>query len=336
MFEKLRRPGRSPKEGRFKKWFSYFIFGAICLVFVFLVPMGTNLMGEGILGYVGNEPIRAGEFRWLEENIKRYYKSRLDQADDESYSKIQDEIRYRAKAEIVKMYLLVQGAQNDGFFLSDGELRSEIQSIPIFQKDGRFLHSRYLGFLKSKRLSPSRYEEQIRKAKLVENWAEIFRKTISSNQLEQNKRSQRHRYKVNFRYALLNAGGIEEEKLEPLVKSGALQKINHFLKKNDVKWEETGLFSLFSAFGIPIAQNQNLMDVLIHYLPAKGVIPRLIRQNDKIYIVHVLSFKKGKASPQETQLENLLSRRFDKSVRLLDSWLDFQRQKIKVKLSNKI
>lgn len=336
MFEKLRRPGRSPKEGRFKKWFSYFVFGAICFVFVFLAPMGTNLMGEGVLGYVGNEPIRAREFRFFEESIKQHYRNRLEQAGDESYSKIQDEIRYRAKVEIVKRYLLVQGAQNDGFFLSTGELRSEIQSIPIFQKEGRFLYSRYLSFLKSEGLNPTRFEELIRKDKLAENWAGVFKKAISSNQLEKSKRAQRHRYKVNFRYALLNTGDIEEEKLEPLVKSKALQKINQFLKKNDVKWEETGPFPLFSAFGIPITQNQNLMDVLTHYLPAKGVIPRLIRQNDKIYIVHVLSFKEGEASPQEKQLENLLSLRFDKFVRLLDSWLDFQRQKIKVRLSDKI
>ena len=222
------------------------------------------------------------------------------------------------------------------FFLSMGELRSEIQSIPIFQKDGRFLYSRYLSFLKSGRLSAARYEELIRKDKLVENWVGIFKKAISSNQLEQNKRSQRRRYKVNFRYALLNAGDIEEEKLEPLVKSKAPREINQFLKKNDIKWEETGPFPLFSSFGIPITQNKNLMDVLIHYLPAQGVIPRLIRQNDKIYIVHVLSFKEGEAGPQERQLENLLSLRFDKPVRLLDSWLDFQRQRIKVRLSDKI
>ena len=120
MFEKLRRPGRSPKEGRLKKWFSYFVFGAICLVFVFLAPMGTNLMGEGIVGYVGNEPIRAREFRLFEESITQNYKSRLEKASDENYTKIQEEIRYRAKAEIVKRYLLVQGAQNNGFFFKYG------------------------------------------------------------------------------------------------------------------------------------------------------------------------------------------------------------------------
>ena len=337
MFEKLRRPGRSMKEGLLKKWFSYFIFGLICLVFVFLVPMGTKLGGEGILGYVGSEPLRSREFRLYTEDITRYYQSRLDQADDENYSKIQKEIRDRALKRLVDLHLLVQGSQKAGFFLSDRELRSEIQSYPAFQKNGRFLYSRYLAYLKSQNLSARRFENQIRRGKLAQNWGTLFKKAVFSNTLEKEKKSQRHHYKVNFRYSLLNAGDIEEEKLESLVKSKNIKKINSFLKENEGNWEETGLFTLFSAFGLPIVQKQNVMDVLIDHLPSKGLIPRLIRENDKIYILDILSFeKRGKISPQDQQLENLLSRQFDKSIRLLDAWLDFQKQEFEIRLSNNI
>ena len=336
MFDKLRRPGRSLKEGKTKKIFSYIIFGAICLVFVFLAPMGTKLIGEGILGYVGNEPIRIRELQLIEDSIKKEYQSRLEKADDESHLKIQEEIRQRAKAEIVKLYLLVQGSQKEGFFLSDKELHSEIRSFPVFQEEGRFLYSRYLLFLKSQNLSPSHFENRIRKSKLAQSWVNLFKKAIFSNTLEKEKKSQRHRYKVKIRYAVLHSEDIEEEHLEPLVKSRDLKKINSFLKKNDMNWEETGIFSPISGFGVPIAQNQNLMEVLVHYLPQKGIIPRFIRQANKIYIVNVLSFKEENISPKEQQLENFLSYRFDKSVRLLDSWINFQRQKIKVKLSDNI
>ena len=336
MFEKLRRPGRSPKERGLKKLFSYIIFGAICLVFVFLAPMGSKLLGEGVLAYVGGEPIRAGELQLMEENIKKQYQSRLEQADGEGYSQLQKEIRQRALSELIKLYLLVQGSQKAGFSLSEEELRSEIRSFPVFQKDGRFLYSRYKSFLKSQRLSPSRFESRIHKSKLAESWMAGFRKATVSNALEKKKKSQRYRYKVNFRYALLKAGDIEEESLEPLVKSKDLKKINAFLEKKNVSWEKTGVFSLVSSFGVPIAQNKNLMEVLIHHLPSKGIIPRLIRQADKLYIVDVLDFKEKNISQQERQLENLLSRNFDKSIRLLDSWIDFQRQEIKVQLSDNI
>ena len=336
MFEKLRRPGRSHKEKGFKKLFSYFIFGAICLVFVFLAPMGTKLIGEGVLAYVGSEPIRAGEVKVVEDNLKRQYKSRLEQVSEEELSKIQKEIRKRALRHLIDVYLTTQASQKDGFRLSDQELRSEIRSFSVFQEDGRFLYSRYKNFLKSQRLSPSRFEKRVRKFKFIENWRKLFKKAVISNQLEKEKKDHRYRYKVDFRYILFNAGDIEEEFLESLVKSKNLKKISIFLKKKNLIWQKTGLFSLFSAFGVPIAQNENVMGSLIHHLPSRGLIPKLIRQADKIYIVDVTSFKQAKISPKEQKIEDLLNQNFDKSVRLLDTWMNFQRQKIEVKLSVEI
>ena len=332
MFEKWRRPGRSPKEGKIKKLFNYIVFGAICLVFVFLAPMGTKLMGEGVVAYVGGEPIRGRDLSFIEENIRRSQQGRLEQANEENYLKIQEEIRQSALRQIIELFLMAQGSQKEGFFLSDEELRAEIRSFPAFQQEGRFLYSAYLTFLKNSKLSSHRFEERIKKSKLSENWINIFKKASLVNSLEEEKKSQRGRYKVNFRYVLFKAGDIEEQKLEPLVKAGDVKKVNHFVQKNKGVWEKTGLFSLFSPFGTPIAQNQNLMELLIRHLPSLGIIPQLIRQADKIYVVDVLSFKEGEMDAEEKQLEKLISQRFDKSTRLLDSWLNFQREKIKVKL----
>ena len=336
MFDKLRRPGRSFKEGKLKKLFSYCVFGTICLVFVFLAPMGTQIMGEGVVANVGGNPIRMREFRLMEESIKRQYKSRLERADDESRLKILEEIRQKARIRIVQMYLLVQGSQKAGFSLSDNELRSEIRSIPIFQEDGRFLSSRYLRFLKNQRLKPSRFEEGVRKDKLAQNWIQLFSKAVSLNDLEKEKKSQMYKYKVKIRYALLHSTDAEEKELESLVRARDLKKINSFFKRKDVKWEETKVFSPVLAFGVPIAQNENLMETLIHHLPQKGLIPKLIRQTGKIYIVDVLSFEEGSMSTQDRQLESFLSRNFDKSTRLLDSWIDHQRQRIKIRMSDNI
>ena len=336
MFEKLRRPGRSPKEGRLKKLFSYLIFGTICLVFVFLAPMGTKLLGEGVFAYVGNEPIRSRELLFIEEHLKRQYQSLLEQADEERFSKIQKEIRQRALEYLIETSLLIQGSKKAGFTLSDKELRSEIRSIPIFQKEGRFLYSLYLQYLKAQNLNPSRFEKRIRNEKLAENWRATFKKASSSNKIEKEKNLQRYSYKINFRYVLLDVGSFEEENLEALVKSKNLIKINQFLKKKKIDWEKTGVFSLFSAFGVPIVQNQNLMEVLIQYLPFKGILPKLIRQDNKIYIVQVLSFKKENMNPKEQQLESFLTRNFALSIRLLDSWKNAQRQKIKIRYSDNI
>lgn len=333
MFEKIRRPGRSRKEGQVKKWFSYFIFGLICLVFVFLAPMGTKLMGQGILGYVGSEPIRGREFRFVQENVQKQYQGRLDQADAETYSKIQKEIRDRALQYLVNHYLVVQGARKSGFSLSDKELQATIRSFPVFQENGRFLYSRYLNFLKLQKLSASRFEDQLRKQELDSKWREFFNKAALSNRLEETIKSEKYAYKLNFRYVEWNAGELEEQELEPYLQARDLKKIHQFLKKNKGEWKETGLFSLFSPFGIPIAQNQGLMDEVIHYLPNKGVLPKIIRQGDKIYLVEIRDFRKGKVSKEEERLENLLRRNFGKSDRLFISWVDSYKEQIKIELS---
>jgi len=334
MFEKIRRPGRSFKDGRIKKWFSYFIFGLICIVFVFLAPMGSQFIGEGVVGYVGKEPIRFREFRVAEENIRQNYKSRLEQADTENYSRIQKNIRQTALKYLVDSSLLSQGAKQAGFLLSDDELRSEIRSFAVFQHEGRFIYSRYLEFLKSQKMNHSRFEERMRKYKTADNWRLTFDKAIFTNKLEKEKKSQRHVYKMNFRYAQFPAGDVEEERLEPLLRSKNLKKINKFIKENKAEWEKTGVFSLLSAFGLPITRNQSVMEALLQQIPSRGLIPRLIRHGDQVYIVELLSFKKGKPSLNERRMESFLERNYDKSSRLLDSWLELQKQKTPVKISN--
>lgn len=335
MLDRLRRPGRSVREGHFKKLFSYFVFGGICIIFVFLVPMGTQLFGEGILAYVGQEAVRAGEVQFFENNIKSRYQSRLDSADGEVFAQIQEEIRQRALAEVIKMYIMVQGSEKAGFFIGDEELKSIILSLPGFQEKGRFLYSKYKLYLKSQNMKASRFENRVRKIQQASQWDSLFRKSIVKNQLEREKEIQRYAYKVNFQYVALKAGEIEEEKLEPFLKAKDIKKVNQFLKEQEKSWQKTGEFSLLSPFGLEIAQNQNLMEALIRHLPRQGLIPGLIRHSDEIYIVNVLSFKETSVSPQEKQIQTLLSRNFGKSMRLLSGWTEKQYETIKIKRSSR-
>ncbi len=336
MFEKWRRPGRSRKEGSLKKLFSYIIFGTICLVFVFLAPVGSRFAGESILGYVGKVPIRAGDIRRIEEHLNRR-QNFLEKAEGEKHAQIKKEIRKQAIQQFISSSLIDQGAQKNGFFIGKKELIEEIRAFPDFQKDGQFLYSKYLNILKSQRLKVSRFENLIRKDKLVKNWIDLSEKAIFSNKIEKKKQKERQSYKTRIRYAPIPTEKAEEESLKPLVQKGNLKKINEFLKEKQIQWEEPAPFSIAPAFRNPIVQNQNLMEALIHHLPSKGLIPRWLRQNNKIYIIQVLSFKKENMSPQEQKIEKLLNQRFfDKSVRFLDSWLNFQKQRIKVEISDSI
>ena len=334
MLDKLRRPGRSHKEGQFKKMFSIFIFGLICIVFIFIAPMGVNLTGQGVVGKVGNDFIQTRELRMLEENIRNQYKSRLEQANEEENSKLQKQIRQMAVQSLVHLYLINYALKKENLFLTDEELINSIQNISAFQEKGRFSKTRYITLLKNINLSRSHFEESERKRLLADKWQNTFNKSISDNKLEKAKKEARHEYKVNLRYAEMKAGEIEEEKLEPFVEEKNKKEITKFLKKANTKWEKTGEFSLLLPMGVSIAYSPVLIEAVISQLPSKGVIPKLIREDNKVYVVEILSFTKKNISAEEKQLSALMSQNFDKSNRLFDSWISTKKEHIKIEVNS--
>ena len=332
MLDKLRRPGRSHKEGKLRKIFNTAFFAFICIIFIFIAPMGVNLMGERTVGRVGNDFIPIRELRNLEENLRNRYKSRLEQADEESVLKLQNQIRSMALEKLVNDYIINYALRKEGMFITDRELFASITSIPVFQENGRFLKSRYKSFLKSQNLNASRFEESIRRSQLVLDWQTAFSQAISSNKLEKEKSLARYQYKVNIRYAELKAGEIAEEELEPFVKSKNKKEINNFLKKSQVSWEKTGSFSLLLPLGVSIAHSTTIMDSIIHQLPDTGLISKLIRDDNKVYVIDILSFSKEKVSSEDKELESLISQNFDKSNRLFSSWLNLQKEHVEIEI----
>ena len=333
MFEKWRKPGRHPKGQKgFKKIFSYMVFGAICLVFVFFIPFGTQILGEGVVAHVGSEVIRAGDFRFVEENIKAYYKDRPIPTDEEQALKMQQEIRTTTLRQLIDTRLIHQRSLKQGFSLSERELRATIKAQPAFQdpKTGRFLYSRYLQLLKANNLNPSRFEAIVEKSKTAENWQEMFEKASTSSRLERQKSSLRQKYQLSLRYVLMQAEDLEEELLIAALREGDQAKIKQFLKQHQLKWDKTGWFSPISAFGVPVSRNDIFMSAVLEALPNKGLIQRLVRDRDKIYLVDILDWK-VEVVPKKDPLAQLLN--FDSRSRLHDRWLQLEKQKVKIRIS---
>ena len=146
MLEKIRRPGRSYRDGSFKKFFSYFILGLICAMFLFIAPMGTQLNTQGVVAQVGSHIIRSRELRNIEENLKRQYQSRLNS--DSRSEALLAQIRSQALQHLINTYTVYLLAKKEDFFVSNKELRETIKDFPAFQEEERFLHSRYQAFFK--------------------------------------------------------------------------------------------------------------------------------------------------------------------------------------------
>ena len=333
MFDKIRRPGRSAKQGQFKKFLQFFIMGLICLIFVFLVPIGPPLGGEGILAHVGREPIRAGEFQPIYESLRRQAKQYLSRLEGDSYNEAEQRLRQKALRRLVEQELLTQGAKEAGFSVSDSELADEIKGFGAFRQEGRFRQSLYLGFLKSRGLSASRFEKRVQKSLTAENMAQAFQKAAPQTQAEQSKERHKEKWRVRLNYALLSAGDIEEELFKPLVEAGELKKVTALLKQNQSQWEEAEEFSPIAPFGLAPAQSENFMEALLSHLPSLGLIPHLVRENDKIYIIHVLSFKEAGAKASSKALNPFWQRSFGAGSRLFSAYMEQQKQNIEVHLA---
>ncbi len=333
MFEKLRRPNKTNRKGRFKTIISYIVFGLICLVFVFLSPMSSQFFGEGVVAYVGSEPIRSREFRMVQRYLRFQYQKQFNKTDSGEYQKLEKQIRQSALQQLTSVYLISQAAEQSGFLISDEELQDEIKSYPSFQRKGRFVYSKYLSYLKSERLSPVRFESHIRRVKTSENWSNIFLKSISSNALEESKSNERDLYKVKLRFVEIPISKIEIEELEPLVFKKNLQQVNKFLRQNKITWKTSKEISPIDSFALPVLKDQDFMESFIDYLPKRGLIPRLTIKENKAYIVQVLSFKE---TPLNQNKKNAMFSSFldyEKSNRLFNNWINIQKEQIPIKIS---
>ena len=333
MFEKLRRPGRSKSQGSLKKAFSYVVFGAICLVFVFLIPMTPNLLGEGAIAFVDGRPIHGREFRRVHERVQSQYQERLDKADSKLYARLQGEIEKRATSLIVEQTIAEVAASRSGLTVGQKELRDEISQIPLFQEKGQFLYSKYLNFLKSQRLRADYFERSMEKDILRFQWRRVLDQATKGSKLEAKKHKQMENFRVNFKYVELDLDTYDQ--LELSLKESS-QKLNEFLKSKKVEWEDTGEFDFFSAFGIPITTNKKIMDEVAKALPKKGLIKKIIKDKDKVYLVEILSFAKKSPSETEKKIQELFKSRSTLSDRVYANWFEHYQKKIKVVYTKKV
>ncbi len=332
MFEKLRRPKQAGKQSYLKKLAYFVVFGAICLVFVFLGPSLPNLSGKTIAAYVGRKPVYLRELAQAEENLSGRYRGRWEKAGEEETRRLQSQIRKEALAHLIRQSLAFQGAEKSGFRLSDAELREAIRSFPVFQSKGRFIYSQYLAFLKSRGMRASQFEGIIRRERLAANWSGLFFKAFAPHSLEAKKNRQRGLVQIKVRFAQLGLGEALEETLEPLVQSGDLKGAERFLKGIKAKWRTTKKFSPAKSF-IPELDNSGILrEAILDHLPQKGLIPQLVKKGNKFYIAEVLSVEtKAPQKGKEGDLSRLAG--FEKPGRLFLSWLEEQKRVFPVEVS---
>ena len=332
MLRKLRKPSHA-RNSQTKKWFAYFLFGGICLVFVFFTPIGSQLSGYGggVVAYVGKEALRSREYGLIEAALRREYSSQLNEGTEAEVNRVQEQLRKRALRELIQLNLQAQGAKRQGSFVSDQEVVEEIRGIQVFQEKGRFIYSLYNEFLKNQKWNPRYFEDRIRRQIMARNWNIMFFQAIRSNKLEKAVLKKQQQFQVNLRFVEMELGEEFSDQLEDFVRKKDFYQISLYLKKSKRKWQTTGSFSPTQSSIPKLGDREQILSKIREHLPYKGLIPEVIKTEGRQYVVEILSFNQKKGMDESENFNFILD--FNKPKYLFESWMDYQKDLLKVRIN---
>lgn len=147
---------------------AWVIFGALIVMFAlwgiqsYFSPSATESVAK-----VNGEPITAGQL----QNAVRSYQARLRAMLGKNYDPrmfTNERVKKTVMQSLINQEVLAQAAHKAGFRISDATLSAAIRSRSEFQRDGTFDEGLYTRLLANQGLSPARFEQQLRRAMLVD------------------------------------------------------------------------------------------------------------------------------------------------------------------------
>jgi hypothetical protein len=157
------------------------IIGFIAFVFIFygvFTPKSTRGLHEGsVAGLVNGDSISLGEYnRELNRRIEFFRNMAGGKISDEQLKAFR--IKEAVFQELVNRKLMTQYAENHEMEASDEQVRSQIQQIQAFQKDGKFDANAYRQVLAANNYSPASFEKSVREDLSVQNLQNYFKDRV--------------------------------------------------------------------------------------------------------------------------------------------------------------
>ena len=285
MFEKLRKPILA------KNVISYFIFGLICLVFVFIgVPVGqmSNMGGAALV--VNNKVIPWSEYRNYLELIEQQSQGSFGAGLE---TKRQEQLRKQAIDTLLNTELINQEVDHLGLISSNKAVRDKIVELPFFQEEGRFTHSKYRAFLSARRFSAGYFESLIRKEMQTAYFQNLFNIAIRISKEEKERERWLKSFVVKVDYIQFSYNDLKPEEfnnINSVVQEGDIALLDQIIKDKKWKWEQTNSFDL-SHVSLPGLESQRaLFDEVLNHLPETGLIKNIIGLRDQSFILRVDTF----------------------------------------------
>ena len=332
MFEKLRKPALA------KNIVSYFIFGFICLVFVFIgVPVDqmSNMGGAAVM--VNKEIISWSEYR--------NYLELMEQSSKESFgadleTKRQEQLKRQAIDNLLNMELINQEVAYLGLVSSDQAVQDKVLEVPFFQEEGRFKHSKYRDFLSARRFSASHFENLIRKEIQIAYFQNMFNMVMRVSAAEKEKDQQLKSFTIKVSYIPFSYNDLKSEEfnnISRVVQDGDEDLLNQIIKDKKWQWEEIPSFDLSHIFLPGLESQKILFDKILNHLPKTGLINNIIGWRDQSFILRVDTFQFGNKKNEETLplSDDFFINRLLAQMTFL-SWVRAARSSAKIKFSPRL
>ena len=153
------------------------VLALIAVVFVFWGVGSFQDRGVQPVAVVNGTPIAYEAYAQAYDNLLESYRRSFGDNLNEDLLKMLN-VRRQAMDRIVDQQLLLEEARELNLQVTDEELAAAIQSMPVFQSNGRFDSGRYSQILSSNRFSPESFEQLQREGLLMEKLQKFLRSSI--------------------------------------------------------------------------------------------------------------------------------------------------------------
>ena len=185
---------------------AFIIFGMIVAVFVLSDLNGPQSGGTamGSAAEVNGELISIKDFQDEENRLSQYYSQLFGgQFDSEMQRNL---LRSEVMNSLVNKSLTAQAAQKAGIYATDAEVRYMIvNELPYFKKDGVFQSDAYRSILTANRMTPSDFENKLRKDIQTQRSRQLFEASFGMTQFQKNLEKELRSSQIKLEFVALSA-----------------------------------------------------------------------------------------------------------------------------------
>lgn len=191
----------------FKSVTAMILFSLIILVFVFFGGMNQQMGGVGYAAQVNNTYISIRDLDAETARVERSFGQMFGQLGGAQRSFMTSQ----ALNSLIQSELISQYAEKNSIYATDHEIKEVIVSeLPYFQDEGRFRRDRYEQILEANRLTPTEFEEKLRKDRKIQRVRQLFQASASPLKLEVAKKKELAESQVNFNFVRLDKAKVVE------------------------------------------------------------------------------------------------------------------------------